>query len=350
MNNPGRNTLEEILSQIRVWEQAVAVAEGEREALSALSRDAPNRHLFFTGCGSTYYLSLAAAARLRSLAPIRAQGVPASELWLDPSSHCRATDRLIAISRSGTTTETLRAVQAYCSATGEPRATVTICCHGDSPLAQLGDINLVLPMGAETSIAQTRSFAGMLVASAAVNAQLAQRDEIVQSLASLPRAGNRVMELANSLAASWGRRLEFDRTYFLGSGPRYGLACEASLKMKEMSLSHSEPFHFMEFRHGPKSMVTDTTLVVGLTSESLLDQEMRVLQEVTALGARTIVLGERVDKIGGGASLSFESALPEEARDVLYLPPLQMLAFERAIAKGLDPDRPRHLDAVVELS
>ena len=226
---------------------------------------------------------------------------------------------------------------------------VTIGCNAGSPLAQAGEVNLVIPRGAEKSIAQTRSFASMLVAAVGLNFCLAQRDDLRAELARLPHIGERMLELAGVLGERWGKRLDLDRVYFLGSGTRYGLACEASLKMKEMSLSHSEPFHFMEFRHGPKSMITETTLVVGLASEHLLEHERRVMLEVADLGAETIVLGERVEKIAQGAALSFESGLPEPVRDVLYLPLLQMLAFERALAKGLDPDQPRHLDAVVKL-
>ena len=74
----------------------------------------------------------------------------------------------------------------------------------------------------------------------------------------MPEAGRKLIENYQGLAQSIGTAADLDRFYFLGSGPRYGLACELSLKMKEMSLSHSEPFHFMEFRHGPMSMVTDT--------------------------------------------------------------------------------------------
>jgi glucosamine--fructose-6-phosphate aminotransferase (isomerizing) len=347
MNTLGKHTFEEILSQIDAWEEAREVVERERFALASFAQPDANRQFFFTGCGSTYYLALAAAAHLRSLAHRRAQGVPASELWLDGDAYWRNDDLLIAVSRSGTTTETLRAVEAYRSATR--RSPITIGCSAESLLAQRGQVNLIIPRGAEKSVAQTRSFASMFVAAVGLNARLARRDDLCAELAHLPRVGERLLGSAQALGQSWGRRLEFDRTYFLGSGTRYGLACEASLKMKEMSLSHSEPFHFMEFRHGPKSMITETTLVVGLVSERNRPQEVSVLDEVAALGARTIALGERVARIGEGAALSFESALPEQVRDVLYLPPLQMLAFERAIAKGLDPDQPRHLDAVVKL-
>jgi glucosamine--fructose-6-phosphate aminotransferase (isomerizing) len=126
------------------------------------------------------------------------------------------------------------------------------------------------------------------------------------------------------------------------------LACEANLKMKEMSLTHSEPFHFLEFRHGPKSMVGLTAMVVGLLSDAQRAYEGAVLREMRQLGAKTLVLGERSDD-REEVDIALESHVPEEVRNVLYLPLLQLMAYHRAIAKGLDPDRPHNLDAVVSL-
>jgi glucosamine--fructose-6-phosphate aminotransferase (isomerizing) len=146
-----------------------------------------------------------------------------------------------------------------------------------------------------------------------------------------------------TVARQFGENLDFDRFYFLGSRGRYGLACEVNLKMKEMTLTHSEPFHFMEFRHGPMSMVTPTTVVVGLLSESNHNHEATVLKEMQSLGATILSLGEK------GAAVSFESGLPEACRGVLYLPVLQLMAFYRSLAKGLNPDRPNNLSSVVYL-
>ncbi len=134
-----------------------------------------------------------------------------------------------------------------------------------------------------------------------------------------------------------------DRFYFLGSGSRYGLACELSLKMKEMSLSHSEPFHFMEFRHGPQSMLTSSTLMVGLVSESNRPREMAVLEEMRTRGARILSLGECQ------ADVIFGSGVSEAARNVLYLPVGQLLGFEHSLSRGLNPDLPHNLEAVVKL-
>ena len=149
--------------------------------------------------------------------------------------------------------------------------------------------------------------------------------------------------LAKSFAKEIGENLNFDSFYFLGSGIRYGLACEGNLKMKEMTLTHSEPFHFLEFRHGPMSMVNENAVVVGLLSDANRVHEAKVLAEMEELGGTVVSLGE------SEANVCFESGIPESVRGVLYLPVLQLMAFYRSLAKGLNPDRPANLTAVVKL-
>jgi glucosamine--fructose-6-phosphate aminotransferase (isomerizing) len=189
----------------------------------------------------------------------------------------------------------------------------------------------------------------MYVATVALAAVLAERADLLQSMDRLSDSGRDLIGKAEALARSVGSDLSLDRFYFLGSGPRYGLACETNLKMKEMSLTHSEPFHFLEFRHGPKSMVGASTMVVGLLSQANRAYEGAVLKEVQELGGNTLVLAESAAGSGVEADVPLESDVPEAVRNVLYLPALQLLAFYRAVSKGLDPDQPHNLDAVVKL-
>ena len=114
--------------------------------------------------------------------------------------------------------------------------------------------------------------------------------------------------------------------------------------MKEMTLTHSEPFHFMEFRHGPMSMVNEKAVVVGMLSEQNRIHEAQVLAEMKKLGGTVASLGE------SEADVVFEFTYPESVRSVLYLPVLQLMAFHRSLAKGLNPDRPKNLTAVVQLN
>jgi glucosamine--fructose-6-phosphate aminotransferase (isomerizing) len=336
----GEFTYHEIISQPSSWAAALEVLKSQHSAIGSVWRKGYTQVLF-TGCGSTYYLALAAAALLQELTGIPARGLPASELWLYPQACYPRNGRvlLIAVSRSGETTETLRACQSFKE--GQYGELLTLSCYPDLPLAKMGDLNLVLPSGQEQSVAQTRAFSTLYLACAGLASFWSGLGADVFS--GLPEAGEKIIEAANPTVKTLGEDSSLDRFYFLGSGPRYGLACEMSLKMKEMSLSHSEPFHFLEFRHGPKSMVTPNTLVIGLVSAANHDLESSVLADMNNLGGQVLEIGEN------GRDVAFESGLPEEVYNILYLPTLQVLAFERSLAKGLNPDRPHNLEAVVRL-
>jgi glucosamine--fructose-6-phosphate aminotransferase (isomerizing) len=183
----------------------------------------------------------------------------------------------------------------------------------------------------------------MYVAACAVSARMAGRSDLFESMAALPEVGKRIIQNFEADARQIGEDLNYDRFYFLGSGIRYGLACETNLKMKEMTLTHSEPFHFLEFRHGPMSMVNEKAIVIGLVSESNFENESKVLREMKALGGKTVSLGE------SDVDIAFSSGIPETVRSVLYLPVLQLMALYRSLAKGLNPDRPTNLVSVIKL-
>ena len=329
-------TYREIHSQTGAWAQALNVTSAI-QLPSASNYD----QAVFTGCGSTYYLSLAAAALYQELTGCAARAVPAGELVLNPKTIL--TDQktlLVAVSRSGTTSETLKAVENF---RGGKRGEIVVISNYDEALSRLSDLKIVIDRGQEESVAQTRSFASMYVAACAFCARMAGRGDLVNAMGRLPELGNWVIRNYKALAKEIGENLDFDRFYFLGSGIRHGLAREVNLKMKEMTLTHSEAFYFLEFRHGPMSMVNRGAVIIGLLSDTSRDHELKVLSEMKTLGGTVISLGEE------DTDIRFGSLVPESVRGVLYLPVLQLIAFYRSLAKGLNPDRPNHLSAVVTL-
>lgn len=343
MQIPGAYTRHEILTQPEAWAQTLAEIQPQIETLQEFYQRGRYEAVIFTGCGSTYYLSLAAASSLQELSGATARGLPASEIWLHPYStgdlNCRTL--LVAISRSGETTETLRACESFrAHAKGD---VLTLSCYPNRPLSRLGKLNLVFPAGQEESVAQTRAFTTLHLATLALAALWAGRRDLIEEMARLPQVCRRLLADYHGLAKELGNDPGLDRFYFLGSGPRYGLASELSLKMKEMSLSHSEPFHFLEFRHGPQSMVTSSTLIVGLVSGADRTYEVTILDEMRSRGSRTLSLGE------DWTDVVFASGVNEAARNVLYLPIGQLLAYEHALFRGQDPDRPHNLEAVIKL-
>ncbi len=341
----GGYTYSEIMSQPEAWAQAQEVVEAARPRLDGLLRNEYNQVLF-TGCGSTYYLSLAAAALFQEMTHQTARAVPGGELLLNPAivqQDGKAFDKtlLIAISRSGSTTETVRAVEQFKRQSSSP--VIVITNYANQPLARLAEVALVIDKGQEYSVAQTRSFASMYMAVVRLAILASGAEPAHRTISLLPQAGQRLLSRYSPLAQQFGENQAFDRFYFLGSGIRYGLACEANLKMKEMTLTHSEAFHFLEFRHGPMSMVRESAVVVGLVSEKNYAQEMAVMQEMEAKGASILTLGE------ANTMVAFQSGLEENTRAVLYLPILQLMSYYRSLAKGLNPDQPHNLTAVVRL-
>ena len=338
-------TYHEIATQTDAWQEAIDLVTTQASALEAFWREGQYDNVVFTGCGSTYYLSLAAASLWQMLMDAPARGVPGGELYLYPRASYGAVEKrrtlLVAVSRSGTTSETIAATRQFkARKLGD---VIVVTNYGDAPLAALGDITITIPAGQEQSVAQTRSFASMYVATTALTAALAGDKMLLGAMHQLPGFGKTVIANYEALAKTLGANLDLDRFYFLGSGPRYGLACEVNLKMKEMTLTHSEPFHFFEFRHGPMSMVNERAAVIGLLSGQNQDYEAQVLREMAALGGHVLSLAD------ANADISFASDLPEAIRNVLYLPALQLMAYYRSLAKGLNPDQPNNLTAVVEL-
>jgi glucosamine--fructose-6-phosphate aminotransferase (isomerizing) len=343
MNSHFSHTYQEILSQPKVWSAALQIINAQFDQLNDFFRRGAYTSILFTGCGSTYYLSLAGASLMQELAGISTYGLPASEVWLNrsaiKSTHGR--NLLVAVSRSGETTETIRACEIFKQR--KLGDILGVSCYPGSSLTQLGETNLVFPDSREESVAQTRSFSTLYLACVALGIIAGGKTEDLKQLVNLPEACNRLLDHYQEQALSIGQEPELERFYFLGSGLRYGLASELSLKMKEMSLSHSEPFHFLEFRHGPKSMVNTHTLIIGLLSGTQGKFEKQVLDEMKAHGARVISLGDRE------AEFNFQTNLPEAMYSPLYLPFGQLVAYSRAINRGLNPDQPTNLSAVVKL-
>ncbi len=178
--DPGTATYQEIISQPQAWAEAITIVAGQANRIKQLY--APQRYddVLFTGCGSTYYLSLAAASLWQTLFATPARAVPAGELFLNPEAIYgpEPTGRtlLVAVSRSGTTTETITATRQFkARSLGD---VIVVTNYDDTPLAALGDLVIAIPAGQEESVAQTRSFASMYVALTALISTLMGQCEV----------------------------------------------------------------------------------------------------------------------------------------------------------------------------
>ncbi len=347
----GSYTYSEILSQPSVWKATVEGIFNQQDSLRRQLAGLEQRPFIVTGCGSTYYLALHAASVLRSIG-VNASAFPASELTFFPMDHLPKDFVLLTLSRSGTTTETLWAMNAYRKFMGEKSKIITVTCVPETPMIENSDIMFFSPWAQEISVAQTRSFTSMAIMTQMLAGLLSQDSARLDRLWSLPGVLETTSQRYSDCFKDLGNNLDIDRIFYLGNGPFFGIASECMLKTKEMSCSWAEAYQTLEFRHGPMSVVSPSTLMVGLISDSAAKEELRVLSEMKDKGAQTLAFVELrsgLDFSGIDTVVELQSGLNEWERPITYLPMIHLFAYYRSLAKGLDPDAPVNLTQVVRL-
>ncbi len=347
----GHLSFAEIMSEPSVWASTLKDLEEHGRYAEVLRPLQPADEWVFVGCGSSYYVAQAAAWSWTAVTGQRAKAVPASELLLYPDQVLGKTKcQPVLISRSGHTTEMLMAAD-YLEKERNIR-TLGISCATGKELEKLATATLLLPAADERSTVMTRSFSTMLLSMQALAGFAAGRNDFLQALKQMPGQAQRALERLQPRIEKFASANEFADYVFMGQGPFFGIASEGQLKVAEMSCSYAQVFHTLEFRHGPKSIVSPKTLLTFFLAESTGTSEQEVLEEMKELGGVTLVITNRAnDKVRQAAGLLIELELdvPEVARLAPHVLAVQLLGLYLGLKRGFDPDQPRHLSRVVVL-
>ncbi|MFC8513433.1 SIS domain-containing protein [Streptomyces sp. NPDC057257] len=287
---------DELMTQPECWTRAAAEAARHAGALPA-----PGERVAIVGCGTSYFMAQSAAALREGAGQGETDAFAASEF-----PHGRAYDRVVALTRSGTTTEVLELL-------GELRGrirTTAITADPGTPVMTAADDVVVLDYADERSVVQTRFATTALTL---LRAHLGLHTDAV------------VADARTALATPLPEGLVGCTQFtFLGRGWTVGLANEAGLKMREASLAWTEAYPAMEYRHGPIS--------------------------ITTRGTATWMLGEAPEGLAGQVRETGGLWVPGTLDPLAELVRAQRLAVAVAAARDLDPDRPRHLTRSVILA
>ncbi len=348
----GTSTREEILSQPYCWRECFKAID-ENDVFENLDHNFNKEaEYLFIGCGSSFYISQAAAASWELITGASARAIPASELLLFPDLVLNkgVEYRPVLISRSGHSSEVVRAARYLEQVRRIP--TLAISCSKDNPLGETARATIVVLPADEESVVMTRSFSSMLLTLQLLAAQSANRKDICDGLRRLPDLVQSIIQTLNYAVAEFVQGRAFADYVFLGQGPLFPIASEGQLKITEMSCSYAQAFHTMEFRHGPKAIVGPETLISFLLSETGYDAEREVVEEIKSLGAPALVIANKVDTATRKSAdflVEFSFDVPECARLAGYVIPCQLLGFYLGIKKGYDIDNPRNLSRAVIL-
>lgn len=289
-------TSREIASQPAIWRQAL---ETRADRASELL-DLPGARMLVLGCGTSAFVAESFAILREQAGFGITDAAYASEPWT-----WRDYDAVLVLSRSGTTTEVIEALDRI------PQGVRTIAVTGvaDSAVAERADDVLLLDFADEQSVVQTRfPTTFLLLARAALGADVSDVPAQAEAMLSLP--------------------LDIDITglshfVYLGSGWTYGLAQEAALKIREAAQAWAESYPMLDYRHGPLAVADSRSLVwiIGNAEQTLVDDIERT-----------------------GATVRVGTADP-----LIELAQAQRLAVAIAERSGLNPDAPRHLTRSIVL-
>ncbi|WP_031509480.1 SIS domain-containing protein [Streptomyces megasporus] len=306
-------TAAEIATQPHSWRRA---AEAAADVVDALPR--PGERVAVTGCGTSWFMAQAYAALREAAGQGETDAFASSEFPVG-----RAYDRVVAITRSGTTSEVLDLLGVVKGRV----ATTALTADANTPVVDAADRVAVLDWADEESVVQTR-FA--TTALALLRAGLERHGELPAGAKSVERAAvDAELAVTQPLPEA---ALTAEQWTFLGRGWTYGLALEAALKMREAAGAWTEAYPAMEYRHGPIA-VTGPGRVAWL------------------LGSLPEGLAGDVERVGGALLADSDcAATGERALDPMAdLIRAQRLAVTLAESQGADPDRPRNLSRSVIL-
>jgi glucosamine--fructose-6-phosphate aminotransferase (isomerizing) len=303
-------------------------------------------------CGTAYHAGLVAKYAIEKWAKIPVDVEIASEFrYRDPIID--STTLVIAISQSGETMDTLMAVR-HAKAAGA--RVLSICNTNSSTIPRESDAVLYTHAGPEIAVASTKALLTQIIAVYLIGLHLAQANgslsdnqvhEIYNELLELPGKIEQILETVEPLRELTRKFAKNDTVLFLGRNIGYPVALEGALKLKELAYIHAEGFAGGELKHGPIALIDQGTPVIAILpagKEHALDEKMLSnIQEVKARGARVIVIAEEGVVVEGAEHVITIPVARPIFQPILATVPLQVFAYEMAVARGNDVDQPRNL-------
>ena len=340
-----------MLSEMREIPRSLRLDHEEfpREEIRALLAERGGDVLIL-GCGSAYHAGLVFKGALREICGVEARVEIASE-FLTARPLVGQNTLVIALSQSGETADTLRAVER---AKARGARVLSICNVRASSLVRLSDHVIVTKCGRERAVAATKSYVSQVFALLSICLEYAdikgKTDEetlraLRRELATIPKKAEEVVRKEERLFELASRVKDAKAVFYLGRGLDHAAAREGSLKLKEVSYLFSEAYPSGELKHGTLALMEPGVYgVVVATDPALAEKNAATISEIACRGATAIAIAPAsVIEVLPAACVLQVPACPPVFSPILTAVVMQQLAYFTAKARGCDPDRPRNL-------
>jgi len=346
----------EIFEQPKVLEATLENSLTEHSVLTeafghhAKKMFAKAQRIQIVACGTSYYAGMVARYWIEEIAQIPCQVEIASEIRYRKTI-VQPNTLFVTLSQSGETADTLAALRQAKEL--DYIGSLSICNTPESSLVRESDLVFITRAGKEIGVASTKAFTTQLAALFCFTLALAKHhsnqklETLIQSLKLIPQVVDETLKTISpkvkSLASIFADK---KHALFLGRGNQYPIALEGALKLKEIAYVHAEGYPAGELKHGPLALVDKNMPVVAVApNDALLEKLKSNLQEVHARGGQLIVFTDHNSGIKNQKDI-ISIKLPKVnsyLAPIVYVIPLQLLAYHVALIKGTDIDHPRNL-------
>lgn len=253
---------------------------------------------------------------------------------------------VIGISQSGASPDVVGVVDA---ARRQGVPTIAITNEAESALAGAAEHVIDLGAGHERAVAATKTYTAELTAIALLVAALGEDQGSADELAGLPGAITTALTSEDEAREAAAAHADLRTCTVLGRGFEYATAREWALKLKELARVVADPYSAADYRHGPLALVERGYPVLAVaTSGAVAADLIGLLREIRDdYGADLVVLSDRDDvRAIGQRSIRLPGGVPDHLAPIVSIVPAQLFAYHLTIARGLDPDAPRHISKV----
>ncbi|AFU59120.1 glucosamine-fructose-6-phosphate aminotransferase [Candidatus Nitrososphaera gargensis Ga9.2] len=296
------------------------------------------KDIYITGSGTSYHSALIFKHMLARFGKIRAETVMSSESQYALAS-MDSNSVLVAISQSGETADVLDSVRL---AKNQGANVLSIVNVTTSSLARASDAYLSTNCGPEIGVAATKSFTGQLALIYNVTDRLCKNCLETEKAEFAVAVENIIANQASIIKVAEQMKDASD-IYLLGRSLHYPIALEGALKLKELAYVHAEGIAAGELKHGPLALMEKNTFVIMINPrDATFNDTISNAHEIKARGATVIGISDRKDDV-----YDYWIEIPHLKEEAYYpiveVIPLQILAYQLALAKNADPDYPRNL-------
>jgi len=329
--------IKEIIEQAETIKRAIKSNKKLIKEVAELMKKA--KRIYFVACGSSFHACLSASYKFSSIAKMHVNVVLASEFsnyknFLTPETLA------VAVSQSGETADVLDAVR---TAKEKKAKVVSIVNVIGSSLTRESHKTLMMNSGPEVCVLSTKTYTSQLAILTLLAYAIAGKYE--EGRRKLKDLINYVYYLTSENTRKYIKKLakkikDSEHIYVIGRGLQYPTSLEAALKIKEVSYIHAEGFAGGELKHGTIALIEKGTPCIVFTSEKTEKEIISNVAELKARGAYIIGVGPKNNDL---FSFFIKVREAEEANSICQIIPIQILAYQLAILRGYDPDKPRNL-------